>query len=230
MRRLPIALMLVALVGAVAPARSYAQQSLSFSIGGFSPRSFDARDRNDVLRDDSTYLAFNIKDFNGAQIGGEYLVGLGPWLEGGLGIGFYRNTVPSVYSDYVNDDGSEIEQDLRLKIVPFSATVRVLPLGRGNGIEPYFGAGVGIFNWRYSERGEFIDFRDGTIFPATYEGSGTATGPVIFGGAKIPVGAFSVGGEIKYQNAKGDLPSDQFLVPQIDLGGWTYSATFNVRF
>jgi hypothetical protein len=40
-----------------------------------------------------------------------------------------------------------------------------------------------------------------------------------------------VGGEIRYQRAHGDLPSDQgFSGRRIDLGGWTYAATFNVRF
>jgi hypothetical protein len=221
---------MAALVTVLAPASSFAQQSLNLSIGGFTPRGIDARDPQDVLLDDSSYLAFRIKDFNGAQIGAEYLVGFGQWLEGGLGVGFYRRTVPSVYSDFVNTNGSEIEQDLRLRMVPFTATVRLLPLGRNNGIEPYIGAGVAIINWRYSEAGDFVDFTDGTIFPARYVGSGTATGPVVLGGARFPFGSWAIGGEIKYQNAIGDLPSDQFLVPKIDLGGWSYSATFNVRF
>jgi hypothetical protein len=223
----------VLLISALAPATSYAQQSLSFSIGGFSPLGLNSRDRDDVLRDDLTtpnYLAFNIKDFNGAQINAEYLVGLGEWLDAGLGVGFYRRTVPSVYESTVRADQSEIEQDLRLRIVPFTATVRFLPLGRNNGIQPYIGAGVGVFNWRYSETGDFVDFSDNSIFPARYVGSGTATGPVILGGARFPLGMWSIGGEIRYQRATGDLPVDQFFVSKIDLGGWTYAATFNVHF
>ena len=31
-------------------------------------------------------------------------------------------------------------------------------VGRG-GVEPYVGAGIGVFNWRYSEVGEFVDTR-----------------------------------------------------------------------
>ena len=67
-----------------------------------------------------------------------------------------RSTVHSVYDQKVRDDGREIEQDLKLRIVPLSATVRFLPIGRG-GVEPYVGAGIGAFNWHYSEVGEFID-------------------------------------------------------------------------
>jgi hypothetical protein len=177
-----------------------------------------------------TGLAFNIRDFNGARIGAEYLVGLGHWVDGGLGIEFYRQSVPSVYANYLDPGGFELEQQLKLRMVPFTATIRLLPLGRTSGIQPYIGAGVAIINWRYSESGQFVDVTDYTPFTAQYSATGTATGPLVVGGARFPIGHWAIGGEIKYQEAKGDLPVDKFLAPKIDLGGWTYSATFNVRF
>jgi len=232
MRRVSIVLGLLALVSVVAPTTSYAQQSLNLSIGGFVPRGEDARDPDDVLLNNLDLFAFNIKDFNGATAGAEYLVGLGDWLDAGLGVGIYKRTVPSVYLDQVNANGSEIEQDLKLRVVPFTATIRFLPLGhRTVGIEPYIGAGVGILNYRYSETGDFVDFSDNTVFRGRFVGSGTATGPLILGGVRFPVGVIGVGGEIRYQRAEGDLPGDQgFTGSKIDLGGWTYAATFNVRF
>jgi outer membrane protein W len=233
MRRLSTALLFVILGSLAAPASTYAQQSVSFSIGGFTPRGIDSRDSQDVLLFDQSPeggLAFDISDFNGVRFGGEYQVGLGHWLDAGLGVDFYSHTVPSVYADFVNANGTEIEQDLRLRMVPFTATVRFLPLGRGAAFEPYIGAGVAIINWRYSEAGQFVDFTDGSIFQERYIGNGTATGPLIVFGARVPFGAWAVGGEFKYQDAKGDLPLDQFLAPKIDLGGWTYAATFNIRF
>ena len=72
--------------------------------------------------------------------------------------------MPSVYRDFVNTNGAEIAQDLKLRIVPFTATVRFLPIGRG-GVEPYVGGGLGVFNWRYSETGEFVDFSDNYGLP-----------------------------------------------------------------
>ena len=39
-------------------------------------------------------------------------------------------------------------------------------------------AGLGIFNWRYSEAGDFVDTGDGSIFRASYSKSGTNFGPV----------------------------------------------------
>jgi outer membrane protein W len=236
MRRLPFALACVALVATVlAPATTYAQQSLSFYAGGFVPRGEDSRVRtngasDDVLVNNLDFLAFNIKDFNGGTIGADYLVGVGDWLDAGLGVGFYRRTVPSVYADFVNANGSEIEQDLKLRIVPFTATIRFLPLGHSSGVEPYIGAGVGVLNWRYSEAGEFVG-SDSSIFRASYVGSGTATGPLILGGVRVPLGGIGLGGEVRYQKAEGNLPADQFFsANKIDLGGWSFAGTVQVRF
>lgn len=220
----------------VQPSVAHAQQSLNFHFGGFVPRGEDGRVRDagrsdDVLVNNLDFLAFNINDFSGGTIGLEYAVGLGDFLEGGLGVGYYKRTVPSVYADFVNDNGFEIEQDLRLRIVPMTATIRLLPLGRSNGIEPYIGAGIGIFNWRYGESGEFVDFADGSLFRERFVGSGTATGPVILGGVRIPLGPWAFGGEVRYQKAEGELPVDQgFSADKIDLGGMTYTAHFSIRF
>jgi hypothetical protein len=231
MRRLSIVLALVALVTAVAPSTGYAQQSLNFYLGGLIPRGEDARTRDDVLVNNLDFLDFELGEFKGATVGADYLVGLGEWLEGGLGVGIYRQTVPAVYRNEVHADGSEIEQDLKLRVVPFSATVRFLPLGRSRGVQPYIGAGVGVLAYRYSETGEFVDFSDYSIFRDSFVGSGSATGPTILAGVRFPVGTWGIGGELKYQRAEGDLPDDEgFFGSKIDLTGWTYAATFNVRF
>jgi hypothetical protein len=220
------ALMVVGIFGA--PSAS-AQQQVSFAIGGFNPRSVDSRPADDVLVNDLDFLAFNVSDFNGFIFSGEYLTALGDHFDAGLGVGYYSRTVPTVYSDFVNANGTEIQQDLRLRIVPFTATVRWLPLGH-RGIEPYFGGGVGIFNYHYSEVGQFLA-TDNSIFNGDFSGSGTAVGPVILGGVRVPVGSWGVGGELRYQWAEGTLPADQdFAGNKIDLGGLTYTFTINVRF
>jgi outer membrane protein W len=212
------------------PAASAQQQSVNLFLGGFIPRSVDARPADDVLVNDQNFLDFRIRDFDGVTFGGEYLVGLGDFLEAGLGIGYYQKTTTSVYLFQVNANGSEIPQDLKLRIVPFTATVRFLPLGRHAPIQPYVGAGVGVMRYRYSETGQFVD-SDNSIFTGNFVGSGTATGPVVLGGVRLSVGQFDPGFEVRYQSAKGDLPADQtFAGPRIDLGGFNYLFTFNIRF
>ena len=231
MRRLTTAgFATLVILGFVGTPVASAQQQVVFSIGGFSPRSVDSRTNDDVLVNNLDFLAFNVSDFSGPLFGGEYLTALGNNFDAGLGVGYYQRTVPTVYNDFVNANGTEIEQELKLRIVPFTATVRWLPMGHHNGVEPYIGAGVGVFNYRYSESGQFLA-NDNSIFNGTFVGSGTAVGPVILGGVRVPVGSWGVGGEIRWQHATGDLPPDQdFSGNKIDLGGFTYAFTINVRF
>jgi opacity protein-like surface antigen len=210
------------------------RQAIGFNLGYFAVRGADSRVDGDVLIEDLfdiEPLLFDVKDFNGATVGAEWLVALGDYLEGGVGVGFYQRTVPSIYANVENANGSEIEQDLKLRIIPVSATIRFLPIGRG-GIEPYVGAGVGIFNWKYSEVGEFVDTTDYSIFPQRYVASGTTAGPVVLGGIRFPVAdVWTIGGEIRYQKAEGKgLLDNDFVGDKIDLGGWSTNLTFHLRF
>src|SRR5438552_3954313 len=127
MRRLLLSLCIMAIVcGFISPAPASAQQSMNFWLGGFVPRGEDARARSgsrsdDVLVNNLNFLAFNLKDFAGATVGAEWVTELGDRFDAGLGLGFYRRTVRSVYRDFVNSDQSELDQNLRLRIAPFTA-------------------------------------------------------------------------------------------------------------
>ena len=224
----------VLLAGAVLLASSgaaHAQQTLNLTLGYFTPRGGDARVDGDVLVENQTLLAFDINEFNGPSIGAEWLVPFGDLLEGGISLSFSRRTVASVYSDFVDNDGTEIDQDLRLRLVPISFTVRLTPLGRLSSVQPYIGAGLSIVNWRYSESGEFVDFAAGReIFRDTFVADGNATGPVVVGGVRFGNGPMTAGGEIRYHAADGELDEQEFVGPRIDLGGWTYNFTLGIRF
>jgi hypothetical protein len=219
------------LIGATsAGAQDRGQQTLNFTLGYFTPLGFDARDDDDILVANSTYLLFDVRDFNGASVGGEWLFPLARHVEGGIGVSFSRRTVPSVYLDFVDPNGTEVDQDLRLRLVPLTFTVRLIPTDPRSPVQPYFGAGVGIINWRYSESGEFIDFGAGnTIFVDSFVKTGSNAGPVALGGIRFVGDTASAGFEIKYQKALGDL-DDNFAAPKIDLGGWTYNFTAGIRF
>lgn len=236
MRRLPLFLLAVLVVAL--PGRASAQQSVNLFLGGFTPRPMDARSTDDVLFQDAADLqatlnrdnGIDVGQFNGVTIGGEYLVNLGHHAEAGLGLGFYQKSVTTSYTDKVHQDGSDIFQDLKLRLVPFSATVRFLPLPHDSPIQPYVGAGVGVFLWRYSESGEFLDRSTNNIYADNIVASGSEVGPLVLGGVRIPVGAMGVGGEIRWQSAKANLPTNQFLGSTIDLGGFNYLFTVNFRF
>jgi opacity protein-like surface antigen len=212
------------------------RNSIGFNLGYFALKGLDSRVPGDVLLEDLSQgefsLLFDVDDFNGATFGGEWLLGIGDYLEAGFGAGFYQRNVDSIYEQKVRDDGAELEQDLKLRVIPLTATIRFLPLGRG-GVEPYVGAGIGAFNWRYSEVGEFI-FEDGFTYQDRFIADGTAVGPVVLGGIRFPVAdMWTVGGELRYQKAEGKgllEENELFLGDKIDLGGWSTSFTVHLRF
>jgi hypothetical protein len=223
-----VALACAALMALAAPAA--AQQTLNLSVGLFTPKSEDARVQGDVLTANRTFLLFDVNEFNGPSVGGEWLVPFGRYLEGGAGLSFTRRTVPAIYEDFIDDDGSEIDSDLRLRIVPVAFTVRVIPTGQESVVQPYVGAGVGLFNWRYSEVGEFIDFGAGReIVRDAYVASGSRAGAVALGGIRFAGESVSSGFEVRYHKADADL-DDRFAGSNIDLGGWTYNFTVGIRF
>jgi len=239
MHRRLLSVMGVLLVsGFIAAPDASAQQSVNFLIGGFTPRAIDARPDDDVLVQNGIFLStlnrtrgIDIGEFNNVTVGGEWLFALTPYVEGGLGIGFYQRSVPTLYTDLVNKNGTDIEQTLKLRIIPFTATVRFLPLGNNQPIQPYIGAGIGVYRWRYSETGQFVDSQN-NVFTGNFVGSGGASGPTILGGVRVPIGsAAAVGFEIRHQSAEGKLPADQgFAGTTIDLGGYSYLFTTSFRF
>jgi hypothetical protein len=54
---------------------------------------------------------------------------------------------------------------------------------------------------------------------------------VILGGIRVPIGSWGAGFEVRHQSAEGKIPAEQdFAGTTIDLGGFTYNFTVNVRF
>lgn len=216
---------------AAAPTAAQAQQGLNLQFGYFGVRGEDARVDGDVIAVNRQYLIFDVTEFSGFTLGGEWTFPVGEFLEGGVGVQYFQRTVPSVYADWTYDDGREIVQEMKLRNVPVTATVRILPFGRSNPIQPYVGAGIGLNMWRYSETGDFVDFSDDSIFRDSFVGSGTAVGPVgLFGIRGRVAPQFDVGFELRYQWAEGELDTQDFLSDRIDLGGFNALAVVRVRF
>ena len=76
-------------------------------------------------------------------------------------------------------------------------------------------------------------WRDTNGFTALTIASGTASGPVILGGLRVPVGdVWDVGGELRWQRAEGDIedPDLAGIGSKIDRGGLSASFWFHLRF
>jgi len=231
-RTLVAALVAVAVMGAAAPAQAQISQIASFNVGYYALRAEDARPMGDVIVENLNYLVFDPSELNGGIVGGEWFVGIGDYLDFGAGVSYYKSTAPSIYRNYVNEDGYEIPQELKLRVIPVSFVARFLPFSRHAPVVPYAGVGVAAYNWRYSESGEFIDLSDYTVFRASYVDSGTKVGPVYLAGVWVPAGdVFAVGFDFRYQQATADLdPNVGFFGDKIDIGGYASQFTFQLRF
>lgn len=218
--------------GALWSQPAQAQQWFAFNVGEFSVRGEDSRVDDDVLLANSTVFDILPRDFSNVTFGGEWHTGLGRYFEVGFGLDYYRNMVPSVYLDYVADDGSEVYQDFRLQVVPATVTIRVVPFGRDAPFQPYAGGGLGVFNWRYSEVGDFIDFATFEVFNDRFVATGNNFGAIVLGGVRVPIGSrFAAGIEARYQHAVGTVGVDQgFLAERIDLGGFSTRYSIQFRF
>jgi hypothetical protein len=107
------------------------------------------------------------------------------------------------------------------------------PFGRRAPIQPYFGGGAGVYMWRYSETGQYIDAQQNVNDGGNFVGKGSETGPLVLGGLRFPFGygAGAVGLEVRWQDATASLPGGQgFAGSKIDLGGISYLLTINVKF
>jgi opacity protein-like surface antigen len=248
--RIRVASLVIAALTIAGPASAQVVQSISGGLGGFFwPRGFDSRVNGDIWVEDLVPtapqhpdlpflgLAFEISDFKGANVFGEWTLGWGNHLEFGAGLNYYQRTVHSIYLDAVNElpDGTRIEipQDLKLRMLPISGVVRLLAFRPGQ-FQPYIGGGVAAINFRYSEIGEFVDPSDGTVFPESYRKSGTAFGGLFLLGLKIPLGGdiYVITTEYRHQFGSGDLTGvdPAFPAPKIDLSGGYLNFGFQIRF
>lgn len=235
--RVLLAALLVGIVWA-APAMAQ-QQTLSLNVGWFTLRGAGDRVYGDALVQNLVHtspvdyaLSYRVSDFDNTTFGGDWLFPIGDFFEGGVGVNYYGKTVPSYYLNLQDQaTGGDITQDIRLREVPVTASLRFLPTGRHYPVQPYIGFGVSVIPWRYSEVGNFVDTNQ-NIYAANYHDSGVAVGWTVMAGLRVPVTrAVAFGGEVRYLNADAPLdPTVGFLGDRIDLGGISYLATLNLRF
>lgn len=248
-RAIGTGLLLAAILTAGSAQRAYAQAAPAFGASEAPKQTFNVTfgslgltgidDRNvdeDVIAANATFLDFDTDELTGGKwiVGIEWLLPIGNHLEAGAGVAFTgKRETPSRYRDFVEEGTLEdIEQELSLALTPVSFTVRALPLGQRSPVQPYVGAGLGLFRYEYIEEGDFLDFAfdPPEIFVDTFEASGWEPGLIFLGGLRWAGEAVAVGGEFRYHQVKTDLDTDLFVAPELDLGGWGFQFTIGGRF
>ena len=208
-----------------------AQQTFNVSLGYFTVRGRGrARRRRRAQRQPQLSRPSTINDFNGASIGGEWLIPVGRYIEAGAGVAFTRRTVPTVYTRFVNAErlgnraGSPAADGAGSVHVPCAAArsgQRLPAVSRWRSGCHHL-ALQRIRPVRRHARPEHLQQlvrRIGHRRPGRSRWAGFAS----------PAIALASGFEIRYQAAEADLPPP-FAGTKIDLGGWSYLFTVGVRF
>jgi len=200
---------------------------LELRVGGFLPKAASI-----LFADSISLYTVQKDDFNGWFGGGEFTTNIHPNIEVGLALEGYAKEVPTVYRDYVRDNGQEIQQTLRFQSIPLSAIVRLLPSGRYRKITPYVGGGFTANFWEYEEWGDFIDFesRDSDVYFDSFKSEGTAWGPMVNAGIRVRVTTdFQITADYRHFWGKEIMDGD-FRGNEIDVSGDAITVGFRLIF
>ena len=220
---------LVLLLGALAiPGLAGAQQIIGVSVGSFSAASEGSRSPSDVITANTDFQTFDIGDFNNVVVGGEWMLTVGEYLEAGAGLEFYQKTVSGMQPVTVPAPNVALALGMTVRTISVPVTTRFFPLTRNAPVQPYVGGGAMIHFWRYTE--ERVLTTGMFSSQSSVIDQGITLGPVVFGGARVPVGpAISIGGEVRYRVREARLTAPVFAGTTIDLGGLSTVATVQFR-
>jgi opacity protein-like surface antigen len=183
---------------------------------------------SDIYDQNNEEVTFEVDDLNGfgATFGYDHFVG--DFVNVGGAISFYQNDTVVRDREFEFENGDPIFREIRLRIVPIEANLRVLPVGRDVPVIPYVGAGVGVYIWEYEEIGDFVidRFTDPTVISGTAFSDGADFGFNLHGGVQVPITrSATITGEVKWTRVEGDLDEESFdpAFEPIDLSTVTYS-------
>jgi hypothetical protein len=214
-------------------ARTAAAGGLDLRIGGYFPRGSET-----LFTDVRELYLVERSDFYGVYGGVEYNQVVLRNVELAVHFDGYSRSVDTSYRDYVRPSGAEIEQTLRLQMLPLGVSVRFLPTSKRAKLVPFVGGGVDAVFWEYEEYGDFIDFYDPSlpVIADAFRADGTAFGVHVLGGFRAYINRdFAIVAEGRYQWAEDDMggdfaPNAPGLVNRLDLSGATFTVGLHVRF
>jgi hypothetical protein len=173
-------------------------------------------------------------DFNGGAWGLSFVGGLSQYLEVGVNVDWYRQTVTSADPLFIDTDGFAIVHDTTFRQVPVGVDLRLVPTGRRPGRPVfYLGLGGGVNFWEYEEIGDFVDEGDPLlpIYFGAFRDNGQSLEGRLLAGLEFPISpAFNVTFEGRYTFGETELEGDLAGLGTIDRGGLWIFAGASFRF
>ncbi len=206
----------------------YAQDSFRVQLGEFRP------DGDSVYWTDSELdFTGRTEDFEDSAAGLSYLHPLGPKLSLQVSGFFYEGIQDQAYRAFEDQFGGDILHTTELELTSVTIGLLYRLAGPDAAVLPYVGAGGGLYSWRLSEFGDFIDFSgaDLEIFEDFFEQEDEELGWYFTAGLEVPIAdSWSVFAEGRWDNAEAELGGDFRGLGELDLSGRSYSAGISWRF
>jgi hypothetical protein len=187
-------------------------------------------------------LTLDHGDFRSGGLAADVGVALTPQLDVVGGFDINRKESSSEYRHFVAPpDSQPITQSTRLRQTTVSGGMRYSPLGRGRSVSryafiprrvvPYAGAGATLGFYDFSQRGQFVDYADLSIFNDRFASDGTAVGPYVDGGVDLQVWKrLFVTFNARYTWLHADLGTDFSGFDGIDLAGFRGGSGISIVF
>ncbi len=169
------------------------------------------------------------------------------WLDVVFGVEYSERKRKSEDRDFVEVDGSAIDQSTRLTQVPLTLSLRIYPIGRGErvgqyawirkAVVPYLGGGIGGTWYELKQKGDFVDIGDPAVigdevvFSDVFTSDDWAFAQHAFAGLDIKLTRrLGLVLEGRYYWADADLKGDYVGFSDIDLDGARAMIGFNWKF
>lgn len=206
----------------------YNEPSFRIQIGEFEP------DGESSYWDESTFdFDRGPGDFEDAAVGLSYIHPLGRRL--GLQVSgfFFESSQDLAYRRFEDQFGADILHTTEIEIAAGTVGLIYNFAGPEAALIPYVGAGGGVYSWRLTEYGDFIDFDDPNleIFEDFFEDQSEEFGAYFTAGLEVPLAdTFSIFAEARWDSAEAELAGDFRGLGKLDLSGKSYSAGLSWRF
>jgi hypothetical protein len=172
--------------------------------------------------------------FNAADVELDVGIRLTPRVDFVGGLAYTTVSNPSEYRDWVDNERLPIVQTTNQHTMNLTGSLKLALLERGRSIGqlafvprrvvPYAGAGGGALWYRVRQEGDFVDFVDLSVFPATFVSDGWTPSAHVFGGVDVGVlRRVQLTLDARYRWVSQELGADWVGFEPLDLSGFTLS-------
>ena len=205
--------------------------------GGFALPSASS----DLFAFTTSNLTVRRSDFDAVDIGADLAFSISPRVDLSLDLSYSGMNKGSEFRNFVDNNNQPIQQSTAFARTPLTVNARFYLTDRGRRIGhyawvpkqavPYVGVGVGVMNYSFDQKGDFIDDSTMAIFPDEFRSSGWAPMAQALAGVEWSMGpGWALRTEARYLTASATPSGDFSGFHRIDLSGMAASVGFVVRF